>query len=269
MWGSLIRVLKDPRDRWWFIGGAATTGIAIFSWRYRVRLRSLIVPRDAGEFWTAVTGIGTIVVILVAYRGLRSIKLTKADILTRGQRDSRSCAIERCEELAHKIIPNNAVILQHIADAGAGMFVKSASEVRFDPDNFEDLSGAQAWLAKLPREFHTDSIHYLNRLEAWSMYFTCRLADHSIAFGPCAPVFCQLVVQFYPMLLARRAGKSSGKYPNVVYLFTIWRDGIEAEKSGVEMKEIVKRMVDLQAKRVPKSTLPPPLGADQRELDGI
>src|SRR2546422_4730966 len=47
----------------------------------------------------------------------------------------------------------------------------------------------------LPIYLYSSCVTLLNELEAWAMYFTNALADHRIAFGPCAPVYCSLIVR--------------------------------------------------------------------------
>jgi hypothetical protein len=225
-----------------------------------VRYYQFVQPTNPAEFWTMAYTIATVGLIVVAWRGLRSLKLAKADMLTRSQREARGCAIARCEEFAHDIISKNSDHITRFAAANLPLFVERADVVRFDPDTSEHLAAAQTWLHKMPADLHTDCIHLLNRLEAWSMYFTNGVADHEIAFGPCAPVFCSMIVRYYPILLVRRAGQGSGKFPNAVQLFKTWRAKLEAEQDGVKMQGLIEQMRDLQQRRANQPTLPPPLG---------
>ena len=138
--------------------------------------------------------------------------------------------------------------------------MKSADDVRFDPDKAEHLSEAEAWLLRIPQDLHIDCIRHLNRLEAWAMYFTNGVADHEIAFGPCAPVYCSMIVQYYAVLLSRRAGQQSGKFPNAVKLFKSWRAAIEKEESGVRFEELVRQLNEMHKRRESGEALPHPLG---------
>jgi hypothetical protein len=138
--------------------------------------------------------------------------------------------------------------------------VQSPDEVKFDPDTSDHLEQAKAWLKDVPSDLLGDCVKLLNRLEAWSMYFTKGVADHEIAFAPCAPVFCGIVVRYYAVLLVARAGHASGKYPNLIEVFKDWRGQIESQKDGIKMKELVQSMKDLQARRGRGTGLQPPLG---------
>lgn len=110
----------------------------------------LVVPTDPIEFWTFALTLATLALAYVAYVGLKAISLTKADMLTRSQREARQCAIARCEEMAQHIIIRNAEIHGAFAEKKVPRFVNSAGEVRFDPDNKQDLARALAWVAALP-----------------------------------------------------------------------------------------------------------------------
>jgi len=223
-------------------------------------LVQLVKPTNPTEFWTLILALVTAGLVFVAWRGLRSLTLAKADMLTRSQREARACAIARCDEMASDIISKNSDLINRFASANVPVFVQSADVVRFDPDASEHFVKAQAWVQQVPRELHSDCVHMLNRIEAWSMYFTNGVADHAIAFGPCAPVFCSLIVRYYAILLVRRAGHSSGKYPNAVQLFKSWRAQLEAEQDGIKMQALIETMQDLQQRRANHPILPPPLG---------
>jgi hypothetical protein len=67
----------------------------------------------------------------------------------------------------------------------------------------------------------------MNRLEVWSMSFTYdpALANQKVAYEPCSPVFCQMVMWLYPMLLTQRRLANpgeSGPFQNTVTLFNGW-----------------------------------------------
>lgn len=223
----------------------------------------LLKPTSPIEFWTTVLALGTIALSIVAYRGLRSLALAKADIVTRARRDARECAILRCEELAQKILPINGAILGSLTASKIGGFMVNAPEqVSLEPDNQQHLASATKWLQALPPELHVRCIEFVNRLEAWAMYFTKGVADHEIAFGPCAPVYCQFIVQYYPVLLARRASKTSGKFPNTVALFKSWHGVLKHETT---LTDLMKKVEQLQRDRAGGKPLPPPLGT---EVDG-
>jgi len=220
---------------------------------------ALIKPTDALDFWTMVTGLGTLGLILVAYRGLRSLGLAKKDMLTRGMRDARDCALKRCREFAETIIPTGLHILGRMGEAKIPLLVTSTKLVSFDPDNEQHVKAAGAWCSKAPQDVVSDSIGLLNRVESWAMYFTNGLADHDIAFPPCGAAYCSMIVQSYAVLLQMRTQDSSGKYPNTVKLFKSWHERMEQERRGLQQGNLLRELEKLQAK-APLHPLPKPLG---------
>jgi hypothetical protein len=132
--------------------------------------------------------------------------------------------------------------------------------VQFDPENEAHIEKAIRWYNAMPRELQDLSVRFLNRLEAWSMYFTNQLADADIAFGPCAPFLCSRVVQLYAVLLVfRNRDPTAGKFPNLVALYKSWLEELDEQKRGLVMGDLLKVLESLQSKgRAAK--LPSPLG---------
>jgi hypothetical protein len=222
---------------------------------------TLMKPTNPAEFWTLVTALATVALTYLAYRGLRSLVLTKSAMLTQATRDARGSAIARCEEFAAEIIAANEPILNGLAANKIPVFVQSAPEVDFDRDDAPRLAKAQAWCNLLPKPLLNDCIRFLNKLEAWAMYFTNGVADHDIAFGPCAPQYCSMIVQNYAVLLTLRVRASAGKYPNAVKLFQGWLAKLEQQAKGLKVDDLLKQLAQAQAKGV-KHTLPKPLGTE-------
>jgi hypothetical protein len=215
----------------------------------------------AAAFWGMITGVGTLGLVYVAWRGLRSLGLQRSGLLTQAVRDARTSAIHRCEEFANQIIPLNAPILNALSQAKIPVFVMSEANVKLNPDNVGELPRARVWLGALPEGLYNQAIGMLNRLEAWSMYFTHELADARVAYGPCAPFFVSIVVQLYPVLLVQRnLDATSGKYPNIVELFSLWLAELDQEKLGLKEGQLLQEIAELQRRGSRGTKLPTPLG---------
>jgi hypothetical protein len=219
----------------------------------------VITPSNANDFWTGVAAIAGILLVIVAYRGLRSLGLTKHDIVSRAEREAKSCAIARCEEFAEEIIPMNNPILQKIASAKVPVFVKDPSQVAFDNPP-TDQRPAIAWAQSLPEGVYSESIKLLNRLEAWAMYFTSGVADPTVAAAPIGPIFRSVVVQNYAILLLLRSQPGSGGFPNIVMLYEEWVEQTEGRKRDEKMTQLLDELADLQSKGPRGSRLPGVIG---------
>lgn len=220
----------------------------------------LSTPTNANDFWTMMAAAGAGLLLIVAYWGLQSLGLTKHDILTRVERDAKSCAVEMAEKFADEIIPLNSPILGQMAEHKVPVFAKGTEKLSFDPPSEQRLHEAQTWCKNLPGTLYGDSVVLLNQLEAWAMRFVHGLADQEVALGPCAPQFCAMVVQNYAALLMARAKPGSGKYPNVVALFEEWTARMEEEKRGLQLNEVYNQLLDLQNKGPTASKLAPLVG---------
>jgi hypothetical protein len=230
-------------------------------------IRRLVIPSGAAEFWSLVTGLATVGLIYVAYRGLRSIRLAQRDMVNRATRDALECAVRRCEEFAERIISLNGEILNGLAAGQVPVFVQNMDEVRFDPDNAEDIQRAKEWWAGVPSAVRVLIITLLNRMEAWSMYLNVGLAESTIVHAPCSAPFLGMVVQCYAPILLMRNHASAGNYPNLVKVYTAWKTQLDVEKKNAEQKDLLGRLGELMESRrfAAHNSLPKPIGT--AELD--
>lgn len=232
-------------------------------------------PTNATEFWQMVGSIAdaaaflaTIVLIVVAVKGLkslslaqRSLKLAQTDMENRARRDARACAIERSRELAEKIIPANFIVLASLSRAKIGVFVTDASKVSFNSNDEREARGPAAeWYKALAAHptLYARCIDVLNSLESWSMYFTKGLADGDAVSRPCSPVLSGIVIQLYPVLVHLRNDTKAGEFPNLVELFEVWYGERVREQNAKEAQELLERVKHLQTKEY--RTLPDPIG---------
>lgn len=229
----------------------------------------VLIPQDGMEFWTAVLAVATIALVLVAWKGLKSLKLARIEMLNRAKRESCQATIDKAREWAEVLIPKNAALLKAFAAHSVPVFVHKASEVRFEPDNKEDLAKALEWYKQLPPRVAASVVHVLNNVEAWAMHFTLRLADADAGRHTLAPSYCSIVVQCYAVLLVLRAKPTSGNYPHLVKLFQTWIEDMEEDKRSEQIKDTVRQLEKLQDKsRNPRDRLQGPIGTNlDEELD--
>lgn len=210
----------------------------------------LATPRTTDQFWLLVAALVNVAILTVAAYGLKSIRLARAGLLLQAKRDARSCAVQRCEEFAREIVDLNIPLLEAYTKSGATVFASETGTPQFDPDINDHVVKAQLWLRTLSPEAMNHSVVLLNRLEAWSMYFTHQLADSKVAMGPCAPYFTAMVVRDYAVLLwQRNRDASSGRFPNVVKLYQAWTAEMEKEKVGSETGALLHRINELQRRQ--------------------
>lgn len=241
-----------------FVGIA--TGLALW---LGVAVWKRFPPVDPVGAWTLVAGLGalataiaTVAIAAFALRGLRSLKIARDEIVHRAKTDAKVCAIHRMEEIAKEIIPLNTAALDAMARAGIRVFLGATDRVKLDPDP-TDLTAARGWRDTVPTEAYNRIVALLNRLEAWSVYFTSGVADADVAFGPIAPLLRAWVGQYYAILLVLRSGvgPSSGRFPNLVQLYGDWSARMDMQQLDRLHKDIAGQMEQAEA-RLEQSRLP-------------
>lgn len=228
--------------------------------------RALIMPSDAASFWAFVEAIAgvfvfsvSIAVAIVAWYGLRSLRLARQDMVTRATREARTLAMERAKEFSLMIRGEHSAIQDELATASIKPFthqLQSGVQVFAGPTMYPL---AKEWWKKVSENTQTRIIFFLNDLEAWAMYFTKELADSDVIRGPCAPTFCSIVLHYSPWIIICRKEQYSGFYPNVGALFNAWRAELDAEEGGSKT-EAALRAAHAAEKRRAEHRVGPPLG---------
>ncbi len=224
-----------------------------------------IIPNTAEATWAAVGAGVNVLLAVVAHRGLRALRLQKQDITSRNQREATACAIKACESFA-LLISRHAAVLQLYKDAGVvgPIPLVTSGRLEFDTESARQsgmLAQAEAWITQIPANVRFQPLQFLNDVEAWAMNFTTQLADESIAYVPCAPVFSSFVTMHYPHLIMARASRGSGGYPNIVQLYGVWEARRNAEENGKALQRTADALEEL-ARRQEHVPFVRPMGTD-------
>lgn len=204
----------------------------------------------------SIAALSAIAVAAFAFRGLRSLRITRDEIVHRAGREAKLCAIQRLEEIANELVALNTVVLDGLARDKVAVFLRPNQAAVFNPDP-TDLRLAKAWHASLSQDTYNNLANVLNRLEAWSVYFTEGVADAKVAFGPAAPLLRSWVAQYYAVLLLLRSGSInvSGNFPNLIKLYTAWSAQMDAQQLARQHKDVEGQMQQAHA-RLSQAQLP-------------
>ena len=206
-----------------------------------------------------VTGI----VGIVAYKGLKAVRLTQQDIKTRVARETATCTIARLEELANELIPEHGKVVGKLTEHGVQPFRSVGQSLRFDspkPDP-ADLAAARDWSGKLPPDVLNLCWGLLNRLEAWASYFLHGLADEGIAVEPAGPILRGWVLRYYPLIVVARADPGKGNFVNLVALYRSWTSAMDEQMMQRQVEEVRQQYLAKLEERH-QAKLPRPLGSD-------
>jgi hypothetical protein len=258
--------MKVARGIALLIGSIALLAVCAWAARLTQSTWHSFPPAEPVAAWTLVvavgsvmTGLGTVALSAFALRGLRSLRLTRQEMLNRATKEGKLEAIHRLEEVAREIIPLNEPILDGLAAGKVQVFLKVGGTVRFNPDP-TDLASFRAWVVALPPGLYSKIVGFLNRLEAWSVYFTAGVADDTEAFGPVAPLLRSWVGQYYPVLVVMRASRASGAFPNLIKLYTAWSARMDAQQLEKLHDELVAQM-DRKQSQLEQGKLPGVIGS--------
>ena len=262
-----LKIVDYLKRGGWIIVGVGIGAIIVISALLAYNMFVDFPPKDGVEAWTMVAGIGalvtgvaTVVFAGFALRGLRSLALSRSEMIVRATREAKLVAAQRLEEVATVLIPMNGPILNALSAANVQVFLGEKDQVKFDPDP-SDLRPAIAWKASLPPGGAKLIADFLNRLEAWCVYFTTGVADEKVAFGPIGPVLRSWVGQYYPSLLIYRSGANSGQYPNLIKLYTLWSNEMDSAQLARLHQDLVAQM-DRKQSELAKSQLPAIIGSN-------
>jgi len=219
---------------------------------------SLLVPTSPTETWAMATFFANVAVAVVAYLGLRSLTLSKKDMLDRAKREARTEAVRKCIEFGSDIIPLNGEVSNQLLANRVPVFVLDAEKAVFgETDDPSEVKRAVKWVESLPPDLQNLTIRLLNRLEVWAMPFAHQLADHDIAFEPCARVYCQIVIQYYPSLLALRRNTTDGKFRNVIAVYDDWSTRLLSQDKSKQAQILLSEVSKYQSSGM---GLKPPIG---------
>lgn len=237
-------------------------GVALFFLR-----PSIFVPTGPTDFWTMIAGVAAVLALgiavgvgMVAWYGLRSIRLARQDMVIRATREARAMAIARAEYFSAEIIRGaHRTLQEELTAAKITPFthdMKSGLAI-FDEPNI--IPRARAWWQTVPPVTRSRILYFLNDLEAWSMYFTKELAESDVVFEPCGPTYCSIVLQYSPWIILARKDEYKGFYHNIVTLFKAWRAELDAREGG-STTEAALRAARAAEERRAQNPLPKALG---------
>jgi hypothetical protein len=209
--------------------------------------------RDITEVIYFISGIG---LLIVGCYALKQIKIAKKSIQINSLRDSALLSAKQCERFAKIYLPEISKIRNDIRMKKLITFKGPVENFDDAKDFFEkELTKAffSKWGGQANIPFVSEILTLLNDLEAFSLYFTKKIADEEMAFQSLATVYCSFLEDIgFPFIMFSR--KSSGKklYSNILELYVLWKDRITAE----QLETKFDKLLDEYSKIVPRKIKP-------------
>ncbi|MGK7380025.1 DUF4760 domain-containing protein [Planococcus sp. 1R117A] len=166
--------------------------------------------------------------LLVAVIGLKQLTIAKNNSKMNAKRESYHLAAEQCTHFLNYIIPLAdetilAMKAKSFDDFGEVEISMKDGKVTFDnkfnEENFELMS---------IKEVHK-MVYLFNAFEAYSLFFTHRVAEEEVAFSTIGSTYCSVVKRFIPVILNASNFGEKG-YSNIIKLYTAWNNKLEKQK---------------------------------------
>jgi hypothetical protein len=167
--------------------------------------------------------ISSSLLLVVGAFGLKQIRIAKDSSKLNATRESYKLAAEQCTYFLNHIIP-----LTHQLDALLeAKSIKNTGEVK---THYKD--NQVSFEVKLNKELISctevvvEMSKILNSIEAFSVFFTSRVAEEEVAFSSIGRTYCTTLEDLLPIAIAGSRGGEKG-YSNLIKLYIAWNHRIE------------------------------------------
>ena len=184
-------------------------------------------------------------ITIAAFIGLRQLKISKETSRIASKRDAYKLAADQCTHYFTNIIPLVNKLDALVAERNIDLFKNANVEVVG-----KQIKSSYTLKDDYVAEFEIiapELLNLLNAMEAFSVFFTSRLAAESVAFSSVGETFCHSTRELLPeiMLLNRKQ-----HYRNLIQLFLLWNERIESRKLLLDKAAIEARLLKLDNKTV-------------------
>jgi len=199
------------------------------------------------------------VLVFFAWRMLEQLKIGSSQVKAAAEqiitakkiseintkRESMKIAAEQSRYFAKEIIPEINKFLKQKYQQKFPILLKATvtvngTHIECKSDNFPGLL----------EEVYSDSgscIETLNRIESFSMFFACGVADADVAYRPICTAFCDFVKIFLPFLTV--VNERHNQFSNTIHLYMAWSMRKHFEQTE---KEISKHKEHLSKIKIPE-----------------
>lgn len=191
--------------------------------------------------------------LLVAIVGLRQLSIAKETSKMNAKRESFHLAAEQCTHFLNYIIPLSHEAHNSFESKSIGTFGEVKFNVQDKKISFDIKLNKKNFLLGTDKkniEEMTKMITLLNAIEAYSVFFTHRVADEKVAFSTIGSTYCKLVKDYFPFVLIYSNYGEKG-YSNIIKLYIAWSQKLEKQKvlkNKLEAEEKAKGIVTIDFK---------------------
>jgi hypothetical protein len=206
----------------------------------KYKRRGNILIKEIIYYLYLISGTVIAVVSIIALKQLSiaktQLEVTMNSIEISSQRDAAVFTAKQCEYFASEIIKDS--------DDIENIFIEKDILRCKLPEDYEVMfeTNCNAWFKKYngiikseDSSLHKQLIVALNKLEAFSMYFTHGICDTRIAYLPIAHIYVDIVELYYPFIYEGSL-ENKNNYTDIIKLYKIWKGDLV--KQQLELKKI-------------------------------
>lgn len=188
-------------------------------------------------FFELVYLISSVGIAVFAYLGLQQIQILKATASTQAKRDALKLTSEQCSYYVDVVIPLQNGFYKAIEENNIKYFEGWTTTIT---NNQITTSHKDP---KLKRDFKAaiPTLVFLNSMEAFSTFFTSRVADELVAYNSVGETFIGTCERIMPWLLHCR---NAGYFKSTTSLYLIWKQRSEIEKLMREKQNIDDKLAN-------------------------
>lgn len=190
--------------------------------------------------------ISGIIVAVAALVALYQIKIAKDTLKTQSKRDALSLTASQCSHYSSNIIELQNKLYNKRVSSKCSFF----DSTNWIVDTEGDDVIIQQVCKELPSEDEIDLVSIelldvINAMESFSIYFTSKVADESVAYRSVGNTFISTTEIYMPWIISFY--RFDGRFSSIVYLYVLWKNRKKQEilKSTMEhlKSELSKNIV--------------------------
>jgi len=185
-----------------------------------------------------------IAIAVFAYKGLEQLTIAKQTAVNSATPESFKLAAEQCRYFAEIVLPAGTAAVNAIRaqPSVATLFTAvnfTVSQGQIQKHNFS-LKSLNSELPKVMDPL----VDFVNKMEAFAMFFTARVADETVAYRETAIPFSEMCALAIPMIYFLREN-NRGRYDSTIELLEIWHNRLRADKLTKDMVAIEANLKDV------------------------
>ncbi len=184
---------------------------------------------------------GPLLVIIAGF-GLRQLKIVKDASRLQATREALSLSAERCDHYVSHVIPlinklDLAINKNDIKYFSMFKVIIDRDKIRITHNCSKEVLIQELTKTKT---IYPQICAALNAMEAFSVFFTSRVADESVAFSSVGGTFCNSVHNYLAFIMT--ISGLDAHFKNLLKLFLLWNARIEANKLEQDRQKIDKEL---------------------------